>query len=69
LDFTVDHQKAVGQKIGDISPTDDFIIVAVYENGNIQIPRPDMVLEEGTKVSMVVKTKFARDVMKRFTRL
>ncbi len=69
LDFTVDYEKTIGKKIGDLSPTDDFIIVAVYENGNIVIPKPEMVLKEGMKVSILVKTKFAQDVLKRFTKL
>lgn len=69
LDFTLDNKNAIGKRIGDLSPTDNFIIVAVYENGNIKIPRPDMVLNEGDKVSILVKTKFAKDVMKRFTKL
>ena len=69
LDFTVDSKKSIGKKVGDLSPTDDFIIVAIYENGNIVIPKPDRVLKEGMKVSVLVKTKFAQDVLKRFTKL
>lgn len=69
LDFTVDYEKTIGKKIGELSPSDDFIIVAVYDNGNILIPQPDMVLKEGMKVSMLVKTKYAQEVMKRFTKL
>ena len=69
LDFTVDSEMSIGKKVGELSPTDDFIIVAIYENGNIVIPKPDMVLKEGMKVSVLVKTKFAQDVLKRFTKL
>lgn len=69
LDFTVDHEKTIGKRVGDLSPTNDFIIVALYENNNIVIPKPDMVLKEGMKVSILVKTKFAQDVLKRFTKL
>ena len=69
LDFTVDSKMSIGKKVGELSPTDDFIIVAIYENGNIVIPKPDMVLKEGMKVSVLVKTKFAQDVLKRFTKL
>lgn len=69
LDFTIDQEETIGKKIGDISPTDDYIIVAVYENGKIVIPKPDMVLKEGMKVSMLVKTKFVQEVLKRFTKL
>ena len=66
LDFTVKSKKYIGKKIGDISPSDDFIIVAINENGNIIIPKPDMVLKEGMKVSALVKTKSEKEVLKKF---
>jgi trk system potassium uptake protein len=68
LDITLDNKNAIGKKIGDLSPTDNFIIVAVYENGNIKIPRPEMVLNEGDKISILVKTKYAKEIMNRFTK-
>ncbi len=68
LDFKLENKKVIGKKIGDISPTEDFIIVAVYENGDITIPKPEIILKEGMKVSILVKTKAAREVMKQFTR-
>jgi len=69
LDINVDHEKAIGKTIGEVSPTDDFLIVAVYKNGNLLIPKPDMVLEKGMKISILVKTEFAQKVMNRFTKL
>jgi trk/ktr system potassium uptake protein len=69
LDINLENDKIVGQKIGDVSPTKDYIIVAVYENGDITIPKPDMVLKKGMKISILVKTKYAKEVMKRFTKL
>ena len=69
LDFTVDYKKTIGKKVSDLSPTDDFIIVAIYEKGKIVIPKPDMILKEGMKVTVLVKTKFAQKVLKRFTKL
>jgi trk system potassium uptake protein TrkA len=69
LDITLENDQVVGKKISEISPQDSFIIVAIYENGNITIPKPDMVLKKGVKVSILVKTKFAKEVMKRFTKL
>jgi len=69
LDLTVDHENTIGKRVGDLSPTDDFIIVAIYEKGQIIIPKPDMILNKGMKVSVLVKTKFAQDVLKRFTKL
>lgn len=68
LDFKLENEKVIGKKISDVSPTDDFIIVAVYENGDIIIPKPDIVLKQGMKVSILVKTDAARDLMKKFTK-
>jgi len=57
----------IGKRVGDISPTDDYIIVAVYKNGEITIPREDMVLKEGDKISILVKTKAVKDIVKMCT--
>ena len=67
LDLTLENDKVTGKKIGDVSPTDNFIIVAIYEN-DIIIPKPDTVLNKGNKVSILVKSKFAKEVMKKFTK-
>lgn len=69
LDINLENEKVIGKKISEVSPTEDFIIVAVYENGDIKIPKPDMVLEKDMKVSILVKTKYAKEIMKRFTKL
>jgi trk system potassium uptake protein len=69
LDIALENKSVVGKTIGDVSPNENFIIVAVYENGNIKIPKPDMVLNNGMKISILVKTKHAKDVMKRFTKM
>jgi trk system potassium uptake protein len=68
LDINLDNEKVIGKKIGDISPTEDFIIVALYENGNIIIPKPEMILKKDMKISILVKTKYAKEIMKRFTK-
>lgn len=68
LDFTLEGGDFIGKRIGEVSPTDNFIIVAVYSNGDITIPTPDMVLNPGVKISILVKTKYAKEVMKRFTK-
>ncbi len=67
LDFTLETGEFIGKKIGDISPTDDYIIVAVYSNDDIQIPTHDMVLHKGMKISILIKTKFIKNILKRFT--
>lgn len=67
MDLNIDSENVIGKRIGDLSPTDDFLIAAVYENGNIVIPKPEMVLEEGMKISVLAKTKFASEALKIFT--
>jgi trk system potassium uptake protein TrkA len=69
LDITLENKAVLGKRIGEISPTENFIVVAVYENGNITIPKADMVLKKGMKISILVKTKYVRDVMKKFTKI
>ena len=69
LDIKLENEKSIGKTIGDISPDDNFLIVAIYENGNLIIPKPEMVLKKGMKISILVKTKYAQKVMNRFTKL
>lgn len=68
LDMSVQNRKIFGKKIGDLSPADNYIIAAVYQNGCITIPRADMVLEEGDKVSVLVKSNAVKSITSMFTR-
>jgi trk system potassium uptake protein TrkA len=68
LDITVKNKKIIGKRVGDISPTDNYIIVAVYKNGEITIPKADMVLNEGNKISILVKSEFVKDIVKMCTK-
>lgn len=63
LDITIKNERVIGKRVGDISPTDDYIIVAVYKNGVITIPREDTVLKEGDKVSILVKTRSVKKIV------
>jgi trk system potassium uptake protein TrkA len=67
LDLKVENEKSIGKRIGDVSPDDNFLIVALYENGNLLIPKPDMVLKKGMKISVLVKTEYAQKIVKMFT--
>ena len=69
LDIKLENEKSIGKKIGDISPDDNFLIVAGYKNDNLIIPKPEMVLKKGMKISILVKTKYAKKVMNMFTKL
>jgi trk system potassium uptake protein len=67
LDIKLENKKYVGKTIGDVSPDDNFLIVAIYENNNLIIPKPELVLKNGMKISILVKTKYAQKVVKMFT--
>ena len=55
LDMTITNDKVVGKRIKDISPTKDFIIIAMYQNGKLVIPQSDNIITRGEKVSVLVK--------------
>jgi trk system potassium uptake protein TrkA len=68
LDMTIRNKKIIGKRVGDISPTENYIIVSIYNNGHIEIPRSDMVLNEGSKVSVLVKIGAVKEVTNIFTK-
>lgn len=67
IDIKLEKGGYVGKKISDISPNDDFSIIAFYENDEIFFPRPDMILKPGLKISILIKSKNPIDVLKHFT--
>ncbi len=38
LDITIQNSRVVGKCVGDLSPTDDYIIAAIYQNSEMHIP-------------------------------
>ena len=67
LELSVNNSKIFGKKIGDLSPTDDYIIAAVHKNGEIKIPKDGMMLKKGNMISILVKTPAIKAVTKKFT--
>lgn len=55
IEMTITNDKVVGKRFKEISPTDDYIIIATYQNGKLIIPQPDNVITRGEKVSILVK--------------
>ena len=49
LDISIQNSKVVGKCVGDLSPTDDYIIAAIHQNGEMCIPQDDWVLEKNEK--------------------
>lgn len=68
LDLVVNNKKAVGKRIKDVSPTDNYIITAVYKSNELTIPENDMVLEAGDRILVLVKTPKVKKVTGIFTK-
>lgn len=67
LDITVTNRKMFGREIKEVSPTKDYIISALHENGDITIPDDSTTLEEGCKISVLVKRRAVKQVTNMFT--
>lgn len=62
LDISIQNSKVVGKRVGDLSPTDDYIIAAIHQNGEMYIPQDDWILERNEKISVLVKTSSVKKV-------
>ncbi len=68
LDISIQNPKAIGKRVGDLSPTNDYIIAAIHHNGQIIIPHDDTVLAKNEKISVLVKTGAVKKVTSLFTK-
>jgi len=68
LDISIQNPKAIGKRVGDLSPTNDYIIAAIHHNGQITIPNDDAVLAKNEKISVLVKTGAVKKVTSLFTK-
>ncbi len=68
LEMTITNDKTVGKRVGDVSPTKDYIIIAMNKNGKLEIPQPDNIIARGEKVSVLVKRGSFSKVSKKFER-
>lgn len=67
LDITVTNRKMFGREIKEVSPTKDYIISALHEDGDITIPDDTTILNEGCKISVLVKRRAVKRVTNMFT--
>lgn len=67
LDITIENEKIIGKKVEDLSPNPEYIIVALYKNGNITIPMQDATLKKGMKISILAKTDYIKKIIDLFT--
>lgn len=66
IDVEVKSGKIVGKRIGDISPSKNFIVVMYHKDNNVLIAQNDIVLEKNDKVTLLVKTNAVKKTRKLF---
>jgi trk system potassium uptake protein TrkA len=66
LNIKLENEKIIGRKVSDLKFNDEFIIVGIYDKGDLTIPQPNMILERGMKVSILVKSDSVKNVMNLF---
>ncbi len=66
LDLNIENRDLVGQRVLDHSPTENFIVCAVYEEDQLIIPREDTVFYENQKISVLTKSGYVQEVTNYF---
>ncbi|WP_409200384.1 potassium channel family protein [Methanobrevibacter sp. DSM 116169] len=66
LDMTITNDKIVGKTIKDVSPTKEYIVIALYDGEDVSIPQQDTVLVRGQKISVLVKRESFKKASKHF---
>ncbi len=67
LEIKVENRNVLGKKIREVSPTDDFIIAALYKDGEITIPKKEDILNRGDRISVLVKINAVKKTTQLFT--
>lgn len=66
LDMVISNTKINGKKVSDVSPTEDYIIIAIYYRDKLNIPKPDTILNTGNKISILIKRGSYKKAAKKF---
>ncbi|WP_423792762.1 potassium channel family protein [Methanocaldococcus indicus] len=67
LEFVIPEScKVANKKIKELNP-EDYLIIAIYENGNLEIPKGDTVLKVGQKVLVLAKKESINKVKELFS--
>lgn len=66
LDMKIKNPKIFGKQIKELSPTKDYIIIAKYGPKGLEIPQPEDLLENGDRISILVKSNVIEKAEKKF---
>lgn len=68
LELKLENKKLFGKRVLDYSPTENYIVCAVYnDDGELLIPQNDTVFEKDQKISVITKSDYLKEVTKKFT--
>lgn len=68
LELTLENKKMFGKPVFDYSPTENYIVCAVYdEDGELVIPQKDTFFEKNQKISVITKSEYVHDVTRIFS--
>jgi trk system potassium uptake protein TrkA len=68
LELRLENKKLFGKPVLDYSPTENYIVCAVYDDdGELVIPQKDTLFEKDQKISVITKSDYLKEVTKKFT--
>lgn len=68
LELTLENKKLFDKPVLDYSPTENYIVCAVYdEEGELLIPQKDTLFKKNQKISVITKTEYIKEVTERFS--
>lgn len=67
LELTLENKKLFGKRVLDYSPTENYIVCAVYKGTELIIPQKDTLFEENQKISVITKSDYVKDVTNFFS--
>jgi trk system potassium uptake protein TrkA len=67
LDLKLENKKLFGKKVLDYSPTENYIVCAVYEGDELIIPQKDTEFTPNQKISVITKADYVQEVTKLFS--
>lgn len=66
LDLKIENKSLFGKPVFDYSPTENYIVCALYEDGELIIPQKETVFQENQKISVLTKSDYVQEVTKLF---
>ena len=67
LELKLENKKLFGKRVLDYSPTENYIVCAVYKGTELIIPQKDTLFEENQKISVITKSDYVNDVTNFFS--